>query len=117
VEVSGVKENGDPITATVSARNYYKQFHRTDIVSPFIHDASYLKLRELSLTYDLPKSLLGNGKYLKKVTVGLIGTNLWRKTSSDNPHGWDPSELSQAYGEDAQLPGTQRYGLKFKLVF
>ncbi len=117
VEVSGVKENGDPITATVSARNYYKQFHRTDIVSPFIHDASYLKLRELSLTYDLPKSLLGNGKYLKKVTVGLIGTNLWRKTSSDNPHGWDPSELSQAYGEDAQLPGTRRYGLKFKLVF
>lgn len=118
VDVIGVDENGNAVKYNVSARNYYKQFHRTNIAGPFVHDASYLKLRELSLNYTLPKSILGNGKYLKSATVGIIGTNVWLiAVAKDNYHRWDPSELSQPYGEDAQLPGTRRIGLNVKLSF
>jgi len=118
VDLIGVDENGNAVKHNVSARNYYKQFHRSNIVGPFIHDASYLKLRELSLNYTLPKSMLGNGKFLKSATVGIIGTNVWLiAVAKDNYHRWDPSELSQVYGEDAQLPGTRRIGMNIKLSF
>ncbi len=115
-KVEGVDAGGNSVSFTVNPIAYFKQFHNSDIVEPFIHDASYLKLRELSLTYTLPKKVLG--KYLKGASVSVIGTNLWLiAVSKDNVHRWDPSELSQAYGEDGQLPGTKRFGMSFKLSF
>lgn len=117
VALEGVDASGAPVNVTVDARDYYEQFHDNNIPGPFIHDASFFKLRELNLTYHLPKKLLG-GKYLKSASISLIGTNVWLiAVSKDNYHRWDPSELSQVYGEDAQLPGTRRYGVNIKLSF
>lgn len=83
---------------------------------PFIHDASFIKLRDLSLTYNLPKSFLKNT--LSGVSVSLVGRNLWLiSVSKDNTHRWDPSELSQTYGENGQLPGSRSYGMNVKLTF
>ncbi len=116
VSVEGVDSNGNKVSYTVDTQAYYEQFHEKDLAGPFIHDASYLKLREVSLTYTVPKKVLG--KYLKGASVGIIGTNLWLiAVAKDNYHRWDPSELSQAYGEDAQLPGTRRFGLNLNLQF
>jgi TonB-linked SusC/RagA family outer membrane protein len=116
MDVSGVDNSGNSVEYNLAASDYYKQFHDNNIAGPFIHDASYLKLRELSLSYTLPKKY--TGKYLKGATVSLIGTNLWLiSVSKDNYHRWDPSELSQTYGEDGQLPGTKRYGISIKLKF
>jgi len=119
-DVSGVYEDASgqvhDIDMNISARKYFKQFHQNNIAGPFVHDASYLKLRELSLRYRLPKKVLG--KFLKGAEVGVIGTNVWLiAVSKDNYHRWDPSELSQVYGEDAQLPGTRRFGMNIKLSF
>jgi len=116
VDVEGVDGSGNSFSTNVPAKNYFKQFADNDIAGPFIHDASYLKLRELSLTYQLPKKVLG--KYLKGATISVIGTNVWLiSVSKDNYHRWDPSELSQTYGEDGQLPGTRRIGMNIKLTF
>ncbi len=125
MEVKGVDSNGNPVTVNVQTLygdegtygvNYWKQFHNNNIGGPFIHDASYFKLRELSLSYTLPKKVLG--KYLKGASVAIIGTNVWLiAVAKDNYHRWDPSELSHTYGEDAQLPGTRRIGMNLKLTF
>ncbi len=116
VEVVGVDNNGNEVRQTVGARSYYKQFHANNLAGPFVHDASFLKLRELSLTYNLPKKFVG--KYLKGASISIIGTNLsMLLVAKDNYHRWDPSEMSQAYGEDAQLPGTRRFGMNIKLSF
>ena len=116
VDVEGVDLSGNSVQKNVSADSYFKQFHRKNIAGPFVHDASFLKLRELSFTYNLPKKVLGN--YLKGASVSLIGTNVWMiAVAKDNYHRWDPSEISQSYGEDAQLPGTRRFGLNIKLTF
>ncbi|BAV94425.1 SusC/RagA family TonB-linked outer membrane protein [Ichthyobacterium seriolicida] len=40
----------------------------------FVYDASYIKLREVSLSYKLP---VDNIKFLKGVTLGIVGSNLW----------------------------------------
>lgn len=43
----------------------------------FVYDATYIKLRELAITYSLPKTLFMNSKSFKGVDLSLVGRNLW----------------------------------------
>jgi len=117
VHVTGVLENGEAFDDYVDSYTYFTQFQSNTIPSPFIHDASFIKLRELGVSVNLPQSLLGD-TFIKGVSVGFVGRNLWMiAVAEDNIHGWDPSELSQTYGENAQLPGTRSYGFNVRLTF
>ena len=117
VLVTGVLENGEAFDEYVDSYTYFTQFQSNTIPTPFIHDASYVKLRELSLSVNLPQAWIQN-TFIKGASIGFVGRNLWMiAVSKDNIHGWDPSELSQTYGENAQLPGTRSYGFNVKLTF
>ncbi len=60
------------------------------ITRPYIQDAGYVRLSELSLSYNLPKSMLG-GAAVERVQVSFTGRNLWQTT----PYaGWNP-DVSQ----------------------
>ncbi len=43
----------------------------------YSYDASYVKLRELTLSYDFPQSLFRNVNAIKGIQVSVIGRNLW----------------------------------------
>lgn len=43
----------------------------------YVYDASYIKLREVALTYSIPQSVLGKGGFVKGVDLALTGRNLW----------------------------------------
>jgi TonB-linked SusC/RagA family outer membrane protein len=43
----------------------------------FVYDASYIKLREASINYTLPKTFVSKLKYFKGIDVALSGRNLW----------------------------------------
>ncbi|WP_242923760.1 SusC/RagA family TonB-linked outer membrane protein [Pontibacter liquoris] len=116
VHVVGVDENGEAVDTYVEGYDYFTQFYGNRLAEPFIHDASYLKLRDVSLSYDVSKLI--NNKYLKGATIGVVGRNLWlMAVSGDNRHRWDPSEMSHTFGENGQLPGTKSYGVNVKLTF
>ncbi len=116
VHVKGVDENGAVVDTYVEGYDYYQQFQTNTIAEPYIHNASFIKLRDISLTYDLSK--LFNSKFIKGATIGVVGRNLARfGLAKDNVHRWDPSELSGTYGESGQLPGTRSYGVNVKLTF
>ena len=52
------------------------------------------------------------------MTVGLIARNpLLIAVSKDNIHKQDPSELSNTFGENANLPSTRSFGVNVKLNF
>jgi len=116
VHVQGVDASGAPVDTYVDAHTYYQQFHNNDIAEPFVHDASYLKLSDLSLSYSLPKKVIKN--FMQSATIGLVARNVaLLSVSKDNTQRWDPSEMSQQYGENGQLPGTRSYGFNVKLTF
>ncbi len=116
VHVTGVDVNGNPVDTYITATDYFGQFYGNRLAEPFIHDASFIKLRDISLTYNLPKKFLKNT--FTGASISLVGRNLWLiAVSDDNKHGWDPSELSETYGENGQLPGTKSYGMNIKLTF
>lgn len=116
VHVTGVDENGNAVDTYVPALDYYNQWQANTIAEPFINDADFVKLRELSLSYSLPKEWIGD--FLNSATVSVVGRNLWMIAVADNnTHNWDPSEMGETYGEDGQLPGTKSYGFNVKVTF
>jgi hypothetical protein len=117
VHVTGVDESGSPVDMYVGGESYFRQWYANRLAEPFVHDASFIKLRDISLSYDISR-LINNKKFIKGATISLVGRNLWRiAVAKDNTERWDPSELSQTYGENGQLPGTRSYGVNLRFTF
>ena len=70
---------------------YATLYNRNDVTKLFVEDGSYLKLRELAVSYRLTRgqlSRVGIGQWAPEgIALGLIGRNLWTVTGYS---GWDP---------------------------
>lgn len=76
---------------------YYRNVYR-GITENFVEDASWIRLRSLSLSYGVPASLLSRTKTIKGVTVSFTGNNLWLSTKYS---GFDPETSSFSSGSNA----------------
>jgi hypothetical protein len=84
----------------------------------FIEDASWVRLRELTLAYALPKSIM-DGTPFSGLTLSFTGRNLWLSTKYT---GVDPETslqgASNAQGLDYfNMPSTKSYVMAFSLNF
>lgn len=77
----GVTEDGQPNTTRARADYFGGAFYwgnsSRNPAALTVYDASYIKLRELSLTYKLPVSRWFNDDLFSGASVSLIGRNLW----------------------------------------
>lgn len=69
---------------------YYRNVYRA-ITENFVEDASWVRLRSLSLSYSIPAKILNHTKALKAATVSITGNNLWLSTRFT---GFDPESSS-----------------------
>jgi len=88
----------------VEAQAYFQQFRNASIAEPFIHDLTFVKMREVSLGYRIPVEKLGIGKYVKNAVFSVVSRNPWLIYAKTKD--FDPSEISNVYGEDGQFPGN-----------
>ncbi|MEG1562618.1 MAG: TonB-dependent receptor [Bacteroides sp.] len=86
--------------------NYY----RTSTM--FCYDASYLSIREISLSYTLPKMWVNKAK-LQKVEVSVTGQNLGYITECDMVA--TPESLNGQAGSGYALPRTLLFGISVTL--
>ena len=108
-------------TTAISAESYYRQYYDRNHEENNVYDASYLKLRQLSIGYTFSSAretgFLGNGRQLN---VALIGRNLfaWSKI----PH-FDPEQLAVQGNqfisgvEDMSYPSSRSLGVKLGFDF
>ena len=116
VHVVGVDQAGTNVDTYVEAYDFYSQWYANRLAEPFVHDASYIKLRDVSLTYSIPAKWVNN--VFDSASIGVVARNLWLiSVSKENKHNWDPSEMSKTFGEDGGLPGTKSYGVNLKVTF
>ncbi|HRI25767.1 MAG TPA: SusC/RagA family TonB-linked outer membrane protein [Ferruginibacter sp.] len=115
VHVFGVDATGKPVDYYVDAQTYYHQFRNNNISENSIYDLTFVKLRELSIGYKVPVDKLGIGRYVKTAVFSVVSRNPWLIYTKTR--GFDPSEISNPYGEDGQLPGTRSFGVNLKLGF
>jgi TonB-linked outer membrane protein, SusC/RagA family/TonB-dependent outer membrane receptor, SusC/RagA subfamily, signature region len=104
--------------------NAHTWFNSYGTSETYVFDGSFLKLREIYLSYDFPRSVLNKAKYFTKATVSLIGTNLallWVDASNTlrlDPEVGGVSSDSRGVGfEQASTPGSRSIGIKLGLTF
>ena len=68
-----------------------------------IADGGFIRMKEISLTYDFPKSVLGSQNILKTLSLKVQATNLFLIYSDDKLNGQDP-EFFNSGGVAAPVP-------------
>ncbi|WP_158991837.1 SusC/RagA family TonB-linked outer membrane protein [Mucilaginibacter sp. L196] len=120
---SGVyASNGQPNTTRVAFNQINYNDFGDDGANPqkaFVYDASYVKLREAKLSYDLPKSALNKLGPVKGVQLAFIGRNLWI-IHKNLPYSDPETALSSGNVQGVQegaFPTTRTLSFNLKLTF
>jgi hypothetical protein len=99
--------------------NYYGNGFNRDNIEAATFDATYVKLRELSISYTLPVALV-NRIGLSSASVSLIGRNLllFSQVPTIDPETYSIRNGIFVNGfESTQLPSTRSFGLSLNVGF
>ncbi len=103
----------------VTAEQYNKAAYSNSVAEGSVFDASYVKLRQMMLSYKLPKTLFGRNVF-KGATISLVGRNL-ALLYAPIPHIDPESAFGNSNGlqgiEFGQLPSAKSYGFNLNLNF
>lgn len=115
--LDGVFANGSPNDVRITAAEF-GGMHYGGVDRLNVFDASYIKLRDVTLGFDLPKSVIGS--FLEGVRISAFGRNLlaWNLDWK----GVDPENTSYGSGniqglEGGSLPSTRQYGVNVNFKF
>lgn len=81
-------ENRYPTLTSIGDINNYNY----QCSSWLVNDGSYLRLKNITIGYSLPKSVLDKQKVLSAVRFSITGTDLWEVSHIND--GWDPEAAS-----------------------
>jgi hypothetical protein len=86
------------------------------VIEDHVFDASYTKLRELSLTFDLPQTFAGRFS-AQGITLGLTGRNLktWTKVPNIDPEFSYQTGNNQGI-EFASMPNARVWGFNVRIT-
>jgi TonB-linked SusC/RagA family outer membrane protein len=109
-----------PNTRAVDPAAYWSRFYGDNkgIISPFLFDASYIKVREIMLTYTLPKGLLNKAR-IADMSLSIVSRNpfiLHKKLPNVDPD----SNYNNGNGQGLEygsLPSRRSWGVNLNFRF
>ena len=122
VVLPGVNQNGNVNTTQIGYTQYGFNNSGFFINEQSIYDATNLRLREISLSYSLPKKYLEKTPF-GKISMSITGSNLWFKAFNFPKHlNFDPEVMSLGVGNGQGFdyltgPTSKRIGFNFNLSF
>lgn len=87
VVVDGVRADNTPNATSISSQQYWGSY--TGIGENYIYDQTNIRMREVALTYELPRRLLDR-TFIKGLSVGVTGRNLffiYKELENFDPEG------------------------------
>ena len=121
--ITGVSQDGTnfkPFTKTLTpgeARNYWNQLGN-NAQENFVYDASFVKLRQVTLGYNLPKKIWGKLP-LRNLTLSFVGRNLailHKNTPNIDPESSYTSGNSQGL-DYFGMPAARTFGFNLRAIF
>ncbi|RYD95613.1 MAG: TonB-dependent receptor [Sphingobacteriales bacterium] len=119
VTVNGVyASSGEAVTKLDADKYYHAVGGLQHVTGEYVYDATVVRIREVSLGYTLPKTVLKNG-FVKNARLSIIGRNLaylYKKAPFDpetifaNGNGYSGLEVMS-------LPATRSFGLNLNIGF
>lgn len=110
--VDGIDEaTGQPNTVEVDRQDYYMAYN--DVTEAGVYDMSFLKLRDVTLTYKLPK--------IWKLDIDVFGfarnVLVWKKLPNFDPEASQGNNNMGGYFERFSIPNTTSIGGGLKVTF
>jgi hypothetical protein len=116
----GVTADGKPNTKRVDISSLFGAYgYYRNPAAAFIYDASFVKLREVTLTYSLPHKLTDRWGPVKGVDLSFVGRNLWiidKNLPYADPEEGISSGNLQGYQVGA-YPSVRNFGFNLKVRF
>ena len=114
--VDGIKADGSPNDVYVEAKQYYEATY--DLNEQYIYDASFIKLREVSIGRQLPAAWFENN-FITNASLSLTGRNL--AILHKNAPNIDPDAAlsnGNVQGiENGQNPSVRSFGVNLNVSF
>ncbi len=117
--VEGVLEDGTPNEKRVDASQFGIYGYRRNPAAGFVYDASFVKLREVTLNYSLPQSMFSGSNVFKGATIGVYGRNLWiihKNLPDADPEDGFSSGNVQGY-QGGSYPTARIFGVNLNVKF
>jgi TonB-linked SusC/RagA family outer membrane protein len=115
----GVYEKNTNVQVQGGRQSYWTDVYN-DVKSNYVKDATALKIRELSVSYELPAKFLTKLP-VSKVTIGFIGRNLMTWLPEENrfsdPEFNNTNSNAIGVGGYFQSPPTKSYGFNINIEF
>ncbi|MGV3764677.1 MAG: SusC/RagA family TonB-linked outer membrane protein [Chitinophagaceae bacterium] len=116
----GVIGDGSPNTTAVDPQLFYTDYRNLQIADPFIFKSDFIKLRNITLSYDFTQ-LVGNKlKFVKGLSLSASCRNvaIIKKYIDDlDPEAFASSGDSRVGYEQTTLPTTRNYGVNLNVKF
>jgi TonB-linked SusC/RagA family outer membrane protein len=117
-------ENTSVMIANGNGNNgFWSDGINRNVTSNYVTSGDFWKLREISLSYDLPKSILAPTKIVKSATLSLQGRNLFMWMAKDNYYT-DPEFSAAGVNSNgvglnslSQTPPSRYYGATLSVTF
>ena len=129
VNLTGAPIKLDPITGEITNMKQLTETTNTtkSEVQPFVTrmasvpdldiiKKTYAKLREVTITYNLPENVFGNRSFIHGASVSLVGRNLLY-FFPNRYKDVDVDQYTQNGSSDLQTPTTRNYGFNINLTF
>jgi TonB-linked SusC/RagA family outer membrane protein len=120
LKVTGILQDGTPLNTTVTAANIDNYWARyAQITENVVYDASFGKLRQLSLGYTLPAKFLSKTP-LESLSVSLVGRNLlllWSNVPNIDPESAYTTGAGSQGLEFYAMPQTRSFGINIAANF
>ncbi|MEO6230273.1 MAG: SusC/RagA family TonB-linked outer membrane protein [Ferruginibacter sp.] len=120
VTFDGVLPDGSPNNKIVSPQTFYAQYRSQNIGDPFVFSSDFIKLRNITLTYDLTRFINNKVKFVKGLTVSAFCRNaalLLKHIPDVDPEAFASTSDSRLGYEQHTEPTTRTIGLNLNVKF
>lgn len=101
------------------AANYFTSAYQTSVGEEFVVDGTALKIREIAVSYQLPKSVLGR-TFIRTMSLGVYARNAFAWYAKSNRNFADPETSTGGVGGIAatsQYPTVRTFGFSMNASF
>jgi hypothetical protein len=120
VVFDGVLPNGTQNTISVAPQTFYAQYRSQNIGDPFVFSSDFIKLRNITLTYDLTRFMSSKVKFVKGLTLSAFCRNaalLMKHIPTVDPEAFASTSDSRLGYEQHTEPTTRTLGLNLNVKF
>lgn len=116
--IPGVTTDGTPNTTEVRAESYWSGLASNNVTEAYMYDATNIRLRELSLGYNFPRTMLTKTPFTG-IKLSFVARNLfmiYSKTKGFDPEAAYTSGNAQGI-EYGSMPSLRSLGFNINLAF